>query len=76
MVRERIEKLLDAGSFVELDRYVEHACDKFGMGSKRIPGVLAGPATIEMVVGVTEQTIRTIVDNADGREPTPGDRGE
>ena len=30
--RERIEKLLDPGSFVELDRFVTHRCTNFGMG--------------------------------------------
>jgi propionyl-CoA carboxylase beta chain len=47
--RERLDLLLDEGSFVELDRYVEHGCDKFGMGSKKIPGdgVVTGHGTIE-----------------------------
>ena len=29
--RERITALLDAGSFVELDAFVEHRCTAFGM---------------------------------------------
>ncbi|HHY04220.1 MAG TPA: methylmalonyl-CoA carboxyltransferase, partial [Thermoanaerobacterales bacterium] len=29
--RERIEKLLDAGSFVEIDAFVEHRCTNFDM---------------------------------------------
>ncbi|MBM4015581.1 MAG: acyl-CoA carboxylase subunit beta [Planctomycetes bacterium] len=47
--RERLGLLLDEGSFVEFDRYVEHQCDKFGMGSKKIPGdgVVTGHGTIE-----------------------------
>ncbi|MCB9027303.1 MAG: acyl-CoA carboxylase subunit beta [Bdellovibrionaceae bacterium] len=36
--RERIDVLLDPGSFVELDRFVTHRCDNFGMGSTKIPG--------------------------------------
>jgi propionyl-CoA carboxylase beta chain len=36
--RERIDALLDPGSFRELDRYVVHRCTEFGMESKRIPG--------------------------------------
>jgi propionyl-CoA carboxylase beta chain len=36
--RERLELLLDADSFVELDRYRVHRCYNFGMESKRIPG--------------------------------------
>lgn len=37
-VRERINKLMDPGTFVELDRYVEHHCSNFGMEKKEIPG--------------------------------------
>ena len=36
--RERIELLLDPGSFEEWDMFVEHRCSDFGMGSKKIPG--------------------------------------
>ena len=33
-VRERIDALFDPGTFVELDRYVEHHCSNFGMEKK------------------------------------------
>jgi propionyl-CoA carboxylase beta chain len=36
--RERIDILLDPGSFEETDALVEHTCDDFGMGDKRVPG--------------------------------------
>jgi propionyl-CoA carboxylase beta chain len=36
--RERIEFLLDAGTFVELDRFVTHRCSDFGMLGKKVPG--------------------------------------
>ncbi len=36
--RERLDVLLDPGSFVELDRFVEHRCTDFGLDSQRIPG--------------------------------------
>ena len=36
--RERIEVLLDEGSFEEFDTYVTHRCTDFGMESQRIPG--------------------------------------
>jgi len=36
--RERVEILLDPGSFQEFDRLVEHRCTMFGMESQRIPG--------------------------------------
>jgi len=42
--RERIEQLLDEGSFEETDALVEHDCTDFGMEDRRIPGdgVVAG----------------------------------
>jgi propionyl-CoA carboxylase beta chain len=36
--RERVDLLLDAGTFVELDKLVTHRCNDFGMGEERIPG--------------------------------------
>ncbi|MEE8524688.1 MAG: carboxyl transferase domain-containing protein, partial [Thermoanaerobaculia bacterium] len=36
--RERIDLLLDAGSFVEVDALVSHRCTDFGMEANRIPG--------------------------------------
>src|SRR5262252_3299037 len=36
--RERIELLLDPGSFVETDRFVVHRCTDFGMDEQKIPG--------------------------------------
>ena len=36
--RERVETFLDAGSFRELDRFVVHRCNDFGMADKRVPG--------------------------------------
>ncbi len=36
--RERIDQLLDAGTFVELDRLVTHRCTDFAMETKKIPG--------------------------------------
>ncbi len=46
--RERIEELLDEGSFEELDMYVEHNCTDFGMDEAHIPGdgVVTGSGTI------------------------------
>ncbi len=47
--RERVEFLLDPGSFEEVDRFVTHRCADFGMETKRYPGdgVVAGHGTIE-----------------------------
>ncbi len=36
--RERIELLVDPGTFVELDRLVVHQCRDFGMDASKIPG--------------------------------------
>ena len=36
--RERLDLLLDEGSFVELDRFVIHRITDFGLADQRIPG--------------------------------------
>ena len=36
--RERIEILLDPGTFEEWDMFVEHRCSEFGMDDQKIPG--------------------------------------
>jgi propionyl-CoA carboxylase beta chain len=48
LARERIEKLLDPGSFVELDRYMRHREVEFGMREKRPWGdaVVTGHGTV------------------------------
>jgi acetyl-CoA carboxylase carboxyltransferase component len=47
--RERIDYLLDDGSFVELNMLAEHQCSDFGMEQKKFPGdgVVTGYGTIE-----------------------------
>src|SRR6266545_1697857 len=47
--RERLDLLLDPGSFVETDPFVEHRTTDFGMDKKRIPGdgVVTGHGTID-----------------------------
>src|SRR5512146_3036934 len=47
--RERVEFLLDRGSFVELDKFKTHRCDDFGMEERRVPGdgVVTGYGTVE-----------------------------
>jgi acetyl-CoA carboxylase carboxyltransferase component len=46
--RERIEYLLDDGSFEEIDKFVVHRCQDFGMEKKKYPGdgVVTGYGTI------------------------------
>ena len=36
--RERLDVLLDPGSFVEMDRFVTHRCSNFDMDKQMIPG--------------------------------------
>lgn len=47
--RERVDLLLDPGTFVELDQFVTHRCSNFGMEKKELPGegVVTGYGTID-----------------------------
>ncbi|MFV0426587.1 MAG: acyl-CoA carboxylase subunit beta [Beutenbergiaceae bacterium] len=47
--RERIDQLLDEGSFTELDAFATHRSSNFGLDAKRIPGdgVVVGYGTID-----------------------------
>jgi acetyl-CoA carboxylase carboxyltransferase component len=47
--RERVEALVDEGSFVEFDRFVVHRTNAFGLDEKEFlgDGVITGRATIE-----------------------------
>jgi propionyl-CoA carboxylase beta chain len=47
--RERVEFLLDPGSFVEVDSFVTHRCSDFGMEEKKIlgDGVITGYGKID-----------------------------
>jgi propionyl-CoA carboxylase beta chain len=47
--RERVERLLDPGSFVELDAFAVHRTDAFGLGQRQYvgDGVVTGHGTID-----------------------------
>ncbi|GAB4563519.1 MAG: acyl-CoA carboxylase subunit beta [Haliangiales bacterium] len=47
--RERIDALLDEGSFVEMDKFVTHRCADFGMQDHKVlgDGVITGHGTID-----------------------------
>jgi propionyl-CoA carboxylase beta chain len=47
--RERVEILLDEGSFEELDKLVEHRCLDFGMAEQKVPGdgVISGYGRVD-----------------------------
>jgi propionyl-CoA carboxylase beta chain len=46
--RERLDMLLDPGTFVELDRFKTHRCTDFDMADKKVPGdgVVTGFGTV------------------------------
>src|SRR5260370_15847008 len=46
--RERIDLLMDKGSFEEFDMFVEHRTSEFGMSAQKIPGdgVVTGWGTV------------------------------
>jgi propionyl-CoA carboxylase beta chain len=46
--RERLDALLDPGSFVELDKFVTHRCADFDMAEQKVPGdgVVTGYGTV------------------------------
>jgi propionyl-CoA carboxylase beta chain len=47
--RERIDLLLDPGSFIEFDRFVTHRCTDFGMAEQKVlgDGVVTGHGTVD-----------------------------
>jgi propionyl-CoA carboxylase beta chain len=47
--RERVEALLDVGSFVEVDAFVTHQCTDFGLEKQKFPGdgVITGHGRID-----------------------------
>ena len=47
--RERINALMDAGSFIEVDAFVSHRCTEFGMDAVEAPGegVVTGYGTVD-----------------------------
>lgn len=49
LARERIDALVDPGSFMEIDRYALHQCRDFGMEDKKAygDGVVCGQAKID-----------------------------
>ncbi|AEE91455.1 putative propionyl-CoA carboxylase beta chain [Tepidanaerobacter acetatoxydans Re1] len=61
--RERIEKLLDKDSFIEIDAFVEHRSIQFGMQETKVPseGVITGYGTIDgRLVFIFAQDFTTI----------------
>ncbi len=47
--RERVDLLLDPGSFIEIGRFVTHRCTDFGMEDQKVlgDGVITGYGTID-----------------------------
>ena len=76
--RERIEKLLDPGSFEELDTFVRHRTYEFDMDKQRPWGdaVVTGHGTIDGRTGVRLQPglhrLRRLARRGDGGEDVQG----
>src|ERR687885_1650365 len=49
LARERLDILLDSGTFVEMDRFRTHDCTDFGMEQQKFPGdaVVTGYGAID-----------------------------
>ena len=63
--RERVEILLDEGSFEEFDMFVVHRCEDFGMADQRPAGdgVVTGWGTINgRMMYVFRRTLQSLVD--------------
>jgi len=61
--RERLDVLLDPGSFVEMDRFVIHRCTNYGMENNKVPGdgVITGYGRVNgKIVYVSSQDFTVI----------------
>ena len=67
--RERLAVLFDGGSFVELDKFVEHRCVNFDMASTEVPGE-------GVVTGYGEVNGRTVFAYAQDFSAVGGSLGE
>jgi propionyl-CoA carboxylase beta chain len=57
--RERIEVLLDEGSFEEFDMFVTHRCTEFGMAETKYPATAWSPAGARSTAGRSMSSART-----------------
>ena len=72
--RERIELLVDPGSFEEFDLFVTHRCTNFGMEEQLIPGdgVVTGSASINQPQPIPCRILSTLRgDSPSGSSPLP-----
>ena len=60
--RERINMLLDEGSFEELDMFVQHRCTNFGMEKKTYDGdgVVTGFGTVDVLFTSLPRTLPSL----------------
>ena len=68
--RERIELLLDEGTFEELDKLVTHRCRDFGMESNVIRATASSPATAASMAAWSTSS-RRISRSSAARSPSP-----
>ena len=57
--RERIDLLLDDGTFEEWDMFVEHRSHDFGMQATARPATASSPATARSTAGWSSSSART-----------------
>ena len=68
--RERLEKLFDEGTFVELDMFMKHRCTNFGQEKKDMPadGLVPGDGTADGRLGHAYEQARTVAGGALGEK--------
>ncbi len=57
--RERIDALLDPGSFVETDAFARHRAVDFGLDATGLPATAASPVTAPSTAGRSASSART-----------------
>ena len=57
--RERIDLLLDPGSFIELDKFMTHRANDFGMRRRRSSATASSPATAPSTAARSSSSRRT-----------------
>ena len=55
--RERLERLFDPGTFVELDPFVAHRATEFGMAGREVPGMFGGVLLAVVHVGFAQEQV-------------------
>ena len=70
--RERLEKLFDENSFVELDMFVKHRCSNFGMDKKDIISIAREIGTLDTSILPYEDCCTVFTPKHPKTKPTLG----